>query len=650
MSASLENIRPDTPMGANLVDGGATFRTWAPHATAVHVVGDFNDFTPTADNALVVDDKGHWRGFIPGVTEGQRYKFWITGEDGPGYKRDPYAREVRGDQWHCIIRRAAFPWHDTGFAMPPLADVVLYQLHVGSFYAPHCPPRAGTFLDVILKVPYLADLGISVVQLLPIQEFPGQFSLGYNGTDYFAPESAFAIEEGDLAPYFGQINELLVGRGLRAYELSDLRGDTNQLKALVDVCHAYGLAVIFDLVFNHAGGGFGAESLWFYDRQRGAEEDPPRYWSSLFFSDQTWAGGNVFDFESTEVRRFLIDNARFFLEEYRVDGFRFDEVSVIDHCGYGHGWDFCQELTTALRALRPRILQHAEYWPVNPWVVKDTGEGGAGFDTTLTDGLRIALRNALAAAARLDGGPLPMTALAEQLAPRYLRDLWRGVQDIENHDLVLRPKDPGDHNRMERIARAADPSNPRSWWARSRSRVATGLVLTAPGIPMLFMGQEFMEDKQWSDDLLDYPGLLLYWQGLKEPDPAMRDFLRFARELLALRRELAGLRGGGFRLVHVHDANRVLAFHRWVPEQGHDVVVVVSLCNSHQYDYRVGLPGGGVWREAFNSDVYDHWPNPLVAGNAGRVTAEAAPLHGYAYSAPLTLPANALLVFAAAGA
>src|SRR6185437_5843244 len=282
---------------------------------------------------------------------------------------------------------------------------------------------------------------------------------------------------------------------------------------------AYGLAVIFDLVFNHAGGGFGAESLWFYDRQRGAEEDPPRYWSSLFFSDQTWAGGNVFDYESAEVRRFLIANARYFLEEYRVDGFRFDEVSVIDHCGYGHGWDFCQELTTALRALRPRILQHAEYWPVNPWVVKDTGEGGAGFDTTLTDGLRIALRNALAAAARLDGGPLPMTALAEQLAPRYLRDLWRGVQDIENHDLVLRPKDPGDHNRMERIARAADPSNPRSWWARSRSRVATGLVLTAPGIPMLFMGQEFMEDKQWSDDLLDYPGLLLYWQGLKEPDP-----------------------------------------------------------------------------------------------------------------------------------
>jgi 1,4-alpha-glucan branching enzyme len=646
MSTSLQNIRPDTPMGANLVEGGATFHTWAPHATAVHVVGDFNDFTPAPDNALVADADGHWRGFIPGAKQGQRYKFWVTGDDGPGYKRDPYAREIQGDQWYCVIRSPAFPWHESGFVLPALPDVVLYQLHVGAFYAPRCPPHAGTFLDVIIKIPHLAELGITVVQLLPIQEFPGRFSLGYNGTDYFAPESAFAVTDADLTPYLAQVNELLVVRGLRPYATMDLHGEANQLKALVDVCHAYGMAVIFDLVFNHAGGGFGAESLWFYDRQRGAQEDPPRYWNSLFFSDQTWAGGNVFDFASLAVRRFLIDNARFFLEEYRVDGFRFDEVSVIDRLGYGRGWDFCQELTRTLRSVRPGLILHAEYWPVNPWVVKDEHEGGAGFDTTLTDGLRIALRNVLAAAARLDDEPLPMTALADQLAPAYLRDLWRGVQDIENHDLVLRPKAATDQNRMQRIARAADPANPRSWWARSRSRVSMGLVLTAPGIPMLFMGQEFMEDKQWSDDVLDYPELLLYWQGLGDSDPAMRDFLRFTRELLALRRALPGLRGEGFRLVHAHDANRVLAFHRWAAPQGHDILVVISLCNSHQYGYQVGFPLGGSWREAFNSDVYDNWVNPQVAGNGGQVSADATPLHGYAYSAALTLPANALLVFA----
>ncbi len=638
---------PDTPMGANLVDGGATFRTWAPHAKAVHVVGDFNDFTPAAENALTADSEGHWRGFIPGVLEGQRYKFWITGEDGPGYKRDPYAREIRGAQWYCIVRRPTFPWHATDFVAPALPDIVLYQLHVGAFYTPRCPPYPGTFLDVLLKVPYLVELGINVVQLLPIQEFPGCFSLGYNGTDYFAPEPAFAVGDERLAPYRSQVNQLLTAKGLQPFALTDLQGEVNQLKALIDVCHIHGLAVIFDLVFNHAGGGFGAESLWFFDRQRGADEDPPRYWSSLFFSDQTWAGGNVFDFKSEGVRRFLIDNARFFLEEYRVDGFRFDEVSVIDRCGYGRGWDFCQELTARLRSLRPGLLLHAEYWPVNPAVVKDTRDGGAGFDTTLTDGLRIALRNVLATAARADDEPLPLSVLADHLAPSYLRDLWRGVQDIENHDLVLRPKDPMDRNRMQRIARAADPANPRSWWARSRSRVATGLVLTAPGIPMLFMGQEFLEDKQWSDDVLDLPELLLYWPGLEAPDPAMRDFLRFTRELITLRHELHALRSEGFKVVHVHDRNRVLAFHRWVPAQGRDVLVVASLCNSHQYGYRIGFPLGGSWREAFNSDAYDNWINPQVAGNWGRVVTVPVPLHGCAWSAPVTLPANALLVFEA---
>jgi len=199
---------------------------------------------------------------------------------------------------------------------------------------------------------------------------------------------------------------------------------------------------------------------------------------------------------------------------------------------------------------------------------------------------------------------------------------------------------------MQRIARAADPSNPRSWWARSRARVSTGLVLTAPGIPMLFMGEEFLEEKQWSDDVIDHPELLLHWEGLEAPDPSMRDFLRFTRELIALRWRLPALRGEGFRLIHVHDENRVLAFHRWIPGEGCDVIVVVNLANFNRYDYRIGFPTGGSWREAFNSDVYDHWVNPQVTGNGGGIFATGAPLHDFEYSAPLILPANGLLVFA----
>lgn len=646
MPASLQNISAHTPMGANLVAGGATFRTWAPNATAVAVLGDFNNFAPAADADLVPDGKGHWRGFIPGVSEGDHYKFRVTGEDGPGDKRDPYAREVQGADWHCVVRGVAFPWHETGFVTPRFSDFVIYQLHVGAFYAPRCPSIAGTFLDVMDKVPYLADLGVTALQLLPIQEFPGCFSLGYNGTDYFAPEAAFAVADDDLPAYLARANQLLGARGLQPYTLPDLRREMNQLKALVDVCHVYGLAVLLDLVFNHAGGDFGTESLWFFDRQHGSADHPPRYWNSLYFSDRTWAGGDVFNFGSDGVRQFLIDNAKFFLEEYRVDGFRFDEVSVIDGNGYGRGWDFCQALTGTLRACRPDAIQHAEYWPVNSRVVQPSFEGGAGFDTTLTDGLRIALRCVLASAASPDEQPLPLTALGQQLAPEYLHDLWRGVQGTENHDLVLQPKDAHDSGRMDRMARSADPSNPRSWWARSRSRVATGLLLTAPGIPMLFMGQEFLEDKQWSDDVTDHPELLLYWDGLHAPDPSMRDFLRFTRELIALRWRLPALRNEGFRLVHVHDQNRVLAFHRWVPGEGHDVIVVVSLANSSYYGYRIGFPYGGVWQEAFNSDVYDNWVNPNVTGNGGEVCAAAEPLHGFGYSAPLTLPANGLLVFA----
>jgi len=646
MPASLENISAATPMGANLLNGGATFRTWAPNATAVSVRGDFNNFTDGDGASLVPDGNGHWRGFIAGVVDGQRYKFWITGPDGAGYKRDPYAREVQGTDWFCVVHDSAFPWHETGYATPRFPDFVIYQLHVGAFNAPDCPPLAGTFLDVMDKIPYLADLGITALQLLPIQEFPGSFSLGYNGTDYFAPESAFAVTDDRLPPYVARANQLLAAKGLAPYSANDLRGDIKQLKALVDVCHVYGLAVILDLVFNHAGGNFGTESLWFYDRQRGSNSSPPLYWNSLFFADRTWAGGDVFNFQSDSVRQFLIDNAKFYLDEYRVDGFRFDEVSVIDANGYGRGWDFCQALTGTLRAHRPSAIQHAEYWPVNSWVVKSVYDGGAGYDTTLTDGLRITLRNVLAAAATPNDDPLPMTALGNQLAAVYLHDLWRGVQGIENHDLVLQPKDSGDSSRVDRIARLADPSNARSWWARSRSRVATGLVLTAPGIPMLFMGQEFLEDKQWSDDVLDHPELLIYWAGLGAADPSMRDFLRFTRELIHLRWELPGLRGEGFRLTHVHDENRAMAFHRWLPGEGNDVIVVVSLANFNRYGYRIGFPTGGSWRETFNSDVYDNWVNPQVAGNGGAVFADNTPLHGFDYSAAITIPANGLLVFA----
>jgi 1,4-alpha-glucan branching enzyme len=338
------------------------------------------------------------------------------------------------------------------------------------------------------------------------------------------------------------------------------------------------------------------------------------------------------------VRDFLIQNARFFLDEYRVDGFRYDQVSVIDHDGAPHGWRFCQDLTATLRHHRPSALDKAEYWSVNPYVVKSPPEG-AGFDTTLTDGLRIAIRDVIGNASAPDERPLDMAGLARSLWPEGFVEHWRFVQGPENHDVVY-------HGREQRIARVGDPGNPRSWFGRSRARVAAGISLTAPGIPMLFMGQDFLEDKQWSDNFELHKDLLLHWAGLDRGDTQMLDHLRFTRELINLRWRFPGLRGQGFRVVHSHDRNRVLAYHRWVEGEGHDVMVVVHLSTFNRFGYRIGFPDGGAWQEAFNSDVYENWVNPDVVGNGGGIHAEPQPLHDFSHSAALVLPANSVLVFA----
>ena len=157
---------------------------------------------------------------------------------------------------------------------------------------------------------------------------------------------------------------------------------------------------------------------------------------------------------------------------------------------------------------------------------------------------------------------------------------------------------------------------------------------------------EFLEDKQWADDVKNHGNLLLHWAGVHAGDKQMLDHIRFTRELLSLRWRQPALRGEGFRPVHFHDQNRVLAFHRWVPGEGHDVLVVIHLSTFNRLNYRVGFPDGGVWREVFNSDVYENWVNPGVTGNGGAVFADPSPLHGFDFSASFVLPANSALVFA----
>jgi 1,4-alpha-glucan branching enzyme len=589
------------------------------------------------DDAFLLQPLGDetWAGFLAGAADGAQYLFHVRGPGKEGLKRDPHARLLTFQppfpNSYCIVRNTdSFPWHDTGFRTPAFRDLILYQLHVGTFRI--APGNSeGKFMDVVERLPYLSSLGVNALQLMPIVEFPTTFSLGYNGVDYFSPENEYAVDDpAKLDAYLAMVNRLLTAKGQAPYPSADIfRYSDNQLRALVDLAHVWGTAVFLDVVYSHAGGAFDDQSLYFFDQMpRGNNND------SLYFTDQGWAGGLVFAYWNNNVKQFLIANARSYYEEYRIDGFRFDEVSVMDRYG---GWETCQEITSNLRNRKPEAIQIAEYWPVNPWVVKTTGEGGAGFDATWEDGLREAVRRAIAQASGGSDAYVDLESVAGAIESQRLLPRWRAVQCIENHDIVKVGEGP-------RIPRLADPSNARSWYARSRSRVATGLLLTAPGNPMLFMGQEFLEDKSFSDDPAS--GNLIWWQGVEGADKAMTDHLLFTSDLIRVRWRQPALRGDGAHVHYVNSLERILAFQRWVEGAGQDVVVVVSLREQTFWGYRIGFPGSGQWLEVFNSDVYDNWVNPLVAGNGGSVWADAIPMHGLPASVSLVIPANAVLIFA----
>jgi 1,4-alpha-glucan branching enzyme len=631
-------------MGATIAADGTGFRTWAPNATDVYVVAGDRLKTvqqPDPQDALAPLGDGSWGGFLGGVGDGDPYMFFVVGAGGSGWKRDPYARELTispafPDSF-CVVRDPeSYPWHDQGWRTPPFSDFIIYQLHIGTWWAQDDAgndvrtTRGGTFLDAAMKLDHLRGLGVSAVQLLPVQEFETAFSLGYNGVDYFSPEAEYVVPPDALAGKLIAVNVMLAAFGEPALTPAQLAPGINQLKCLIDLCHLHGIAVIFDLVYNHAGGGFDDRSIWFYDRQ--ANGDLNR---SLFFTDQGWAGGEIFAYWNAWVSQFLIDNARFFLVEYRVDGIRYDEVRVIENNG---GREFCQQLTETVRATNASAIQIAEYWnPDRPSAIRPSPDG-LGFDAELGDGLRDALRGLLGQAAGGASAPLDLSAVASSLtAPAGSPAAWCAVQALENQDLTY-----AGHDGAARVPVLADASDHRSWYARSRSRVATSLLLTAPGIPALFMGEEFLEDKNWSDDR--GANGLIWWEGLTAADPTMRDFLRCVSDLLALRRAQPALRAGAVRVSRVANYDRVIVLHRWVEGAGQDVVVLVNLDEQPKHGYWIGLPFAGEWRELFNSDVYDNFPNAGAVGNGGSVQAFAVPLDGFAATAALTLSANGVIV------
>jgi 1,4-alpha-glucan branching enzyme len=651
---SQANISTATPTGTQVLPDGACFKVWAPRATAVYLNGTFGGTVhdqQTDDRLLAKDASGYWTGFQAGARDGDLYRFWIVGTGSSGYKRDPYARElapVGFPDCHSVLRSSdAYPWHDSGFLTPDFSAITIYQLHVGTYAIRKCGV-ASNLLDVACKIPYIAALGANVLQPLPIDEQEANPSMGYGGADLFSPDFPYIAAEADLPVYLATINGLLSAKQLTPIRLDDIRSGPGQLKAMVDLCHVYGIAVTFDVVYNHAGG-FTVDNqlddncVYYFDRVPNVGNNN----DSLYFTDQDrGTGGLAFALWNADVCQFLTDNAAHYIEEFHADGFRYDEISILLSTNQGNGWEFCRALTTRLRALQPRILQNAEFWPgefpdIPPTalpVLAPASAGGAGFDVVQHDVLRDALRNAVGAASGGASASISLSGVAAALYPPGFDHAWRAVTCIENHDLVMAGRNP-------RIPTLADGSNHRSWYARSRSRFATAVLLTAPGIPQLFMGQEFLEGSQWDTDPSG-PNLL-DWDGLNSAtDHTMSDHLRFTQDLIRLRQNQPALRADNVNPFYVSDRDRVLAFHRWLEGTGLDVIVVATLAEATWYGYDLGFPIQGLWTEVFNSDVYDNWVNPWVAGNAGGIQASGSPLHGFASSASVVIPANGVVVFA----
>ncbi|TWT31710.1 alpha amylase C-terminal domain-containing protein [Blastopirellula retiformator] len=630
------------PMGANMVadKSGATFRCWAPRAKGVYLRGSFDGWVdgwkePPPAEAKLFRHGDYWACFVPNAKDGDHYKFWVDGEGSSGWKRDPYAREFTRN-WpdsDCILRDPdAFVWHDGDYLPPAFNDLIIYQLHVGVFNGPNRPSRVAKFFDLLGKLDYLKALGINAVKLLPVVEFKNSRSLGYEGTDIFSPEMDYTVPPNEFATYLPLVNGLRNRHGLPSLVEQDLESQCDQLKIVIELFHLNGIAVLLDVVYNHAGGKVkdDPQSLYFFDRAAGVNPN-----DSLYFTDQDHTGP-VWAIWKSEVRQFLIDNAVFFINEYHFDGFRYDQVSVIVDQNSNDGWKFCQDLTNTVRFTDPSAVQIAEFWGVDPFVVRFPEHGGAGFDASWHDGIRTSVRDAVHSASFGASSQLDLDRVRNNLwAPGFL-NAWRAVQYLESHDEVYR-------DRNARVPQLADGNSARSWHARSRSRAAAGLLLTSPGIPMIFMGQSFLEDKRWADDAGNHADLLIWWEGLDfGRDPHMGRFHRFFEELVWLRRNEPALRSETLNPFHTNAGDRVLAFHRWVPGVGRDAVVVVSFNDVEFSGYELGFPHAGHWREIFNSDAYDDY---TPRGNGGGIEAFGGHRDGLNATARITIPPNSVLVF-----
>jgi maltooligosyltrehalose trehalohydrolase len=415
------------------------FRVWAPRPQRVDLLLDGRR------RPMTRGDGGWWECRIPGAGPGTDYAFSLDG--GPGRPDPRSAFQPRGiDRPSRVVDHAAFTWGDPDWRGMPLAGSVLYECHVGTFSA------EGTFDGAIEHLGHLTELGVDIIELLPVSEFSGCRGWGYDGVDLFAPHHAYGGPDG--------------------------------LKRLVDAAHARGLGVVMDVVYNHLGP---------------AGNYLPEF-GPYFSAEHRTSWGDAINFDgpgSDEVRRFVIDNAIMWLRDYQCDGLRMDAVHAFaDDSALGILEELAAKIAVLAAQLGRPLFLIAESDRNNPRFVRSHDAGGYGLDAAWADEWHHALHAALTGERSgyyRDFGPLPLLAKALGQAwvydgiysPYRQRVHGRSPAGLSGSQFVVCTQN------HDQVGNRAAGERSSALMSDGRLRVAAALLLTSPFVPMLFQGEEW---------------------------------------------------------------------------------------------------------------------------------------------------------------
>ena len=575
----------DDGMGSLLyADGTARFRVWAPNSSRVQLFGDFTGGLPA--NALDLAPEpgtGNWSADQIPVTANDKYQYIITNSGGVNniagtyYRTDARAQQVQSSaaaSQGYVIDPGIFTRNRQPFNTPAFQDFLIYQLHVGSFAGKNdgipVTNNIATFVDVISKLDYIRGLGFNAIELLPITDFlcdlPGA-SLGIGADEGYGPCDLFASED--------------------AYATSPDRA-VAELIQLIDAAHAKGLAVILDMVYNHAS--ITDNRYWQYDgNDAGYNLDSngnPILGGIYFVNGHHTPWGEGFALWQQEVEDLLLDNARMYLGDYLVDGLRFDAVQAIQP-------DALEYIVPALRSEFPEKYLIAEYNPndaatsVMPWI----DPWGVFQFCAIWD------MNSPWDAVNMLNGSGPGGIINNQ---RLFADPnnWHNVMYLAgSHDQIYSGQGDTGVYLTQRFGGRTNG------WALAKARLAWSLNATLPATPMLFMGTEGHFDGSWNPVVGSWGDLRFDWA--KVGDPTGAPMQQLVRDINGLRWAHSALRSPAGFVTHNDTQNQVIAFKRY--DQNGDVLLVVVNPGDGQWgsnQYGVSLSGdGGTWLEIFNSQA-----------------------------------------------